>query len=135
MKKMILAFSAVTLLLITRMPSDGADPTPQQVRVEISEFRFTIDRPTLEGGRPVALTIVNKGKMQHEFASDLFAGGDAEVELGGVVVGGKEIEEVELAPGKSVKVMFTPQKKGKIDFICDLPGHREKGMIGAVSIR
>lgn len=135
MKRMILVFSAIILLLIIHRSSNGADPTPQALRVEINEFRFTMDRFSLEGERPVVLTLVNNGKMQHEFASDLFAGGDAEVELDGVIVGGKQIEEVELAPGKSVKVTFTPQKKGKVDFICDLPGHREKGMIGSVSVR
>ncbi len=128
-------FSATVLLLITHRSSDGADPKPQEVRVEADEFRFAIDRPMLEAGRPIALTIINKGKMKHEFVSDLFAGADTEMESDGIIVEGKGIEEIELAPGKRVKVTFIPQKKGKINFICDIPGHREQGMMGAVSIR
>lgn len=123
------------LLLLTHRSSDGANPEPQEVRVEASEFRFTIDRSTLEAGRPVVLTILNRGKIQHEFASALFSGNDTEIELDGVTVGGKGIEEIELAPGKSVKVKFIPQRRGEIDFICDLPGHRKQGMAGTISIQ
>jgi|GEM_PF-6779175 len=64
--------------------------------------------------------------MKHEFVSALFSGGDTDVEWNGVIVRGKEIEEVELAPGKSVKVRFTPQKKERLilSAICPVIGNR-----------
>ncbi len=123
------------LLSTIHAPVRGADPEPQRIQIEADEFTFTLSTPVLERGRPTVLTIINRGKMPHEFLSPLFEGGRTEVEWDGVVVEGKGIEEVELAPGKKVEITFVPRKKGKIPFVCDLPGHMEQGMKGSILVR
>lgn len=113
----------------------GADLKPQEIQIEANEFLFTSSHPTLQKGQPVVLTLINKGKLLHEFISSLFEGGKAEVEWDGVVVEGRGIEEIELPPGKMVKITFTPRKIGKIDFICNIPGHLKRGMKGSIVVQ
>lgn len=135
MKKIALLLGATVLMPIFLTPLNASDLETQRLQIEADEFRFVLSHPFLERGRPVELILVNRGTLPHEFASTLFEGGLTEVESDGVVVEGRGIEEIELPPGKMVKVSFVPRKKGVIPFVCDLPGHEEKGMKGSLLIR
>ena len=126
---------AVMLLLITHASISKADRGPRKVRIEMDEFGFTVSDSVLEKGRPVALTLTNKGKVLHEFEGDLFKGAAVEMSWEGGAVEGIEIHEVELAPGKSAEILFTPRVKGKIEFVCKQQGHLEQGMKGTILIR
>lgn len=100
----------------------------------MEEYRFILSDPVLQKGQPVALTLTNKGKLRHEFVSDLFKGAPVELAWEGGEVEGIGIEEIELAPGQSAEIRFTPQVRGKIEFVCDQPGHLEKGMKGSIMV-
>ena len=127
------------LLLITpasiTQAESKADRSPSKILIEMDEFKFTVSDSVLEKGRPVALTLTNKGKVLHEFESDLFKGAAVEMSWDGGAVEGIEIHEVELAPGKSAEILFTPRVKGKIEFVCKQPGHLKQGMRGTIVIQ
>lgn len=131
-KRALFAF----LLLLTLPASIGnADRAPRKVRIEMDEFKFTLSDSVLEKGEPVALTLTNRGKVLHEFEGDLFKGADVEMTWDGGAVEGIGIHEVELFPGKSAEILFTPRTRGEIEFVCKQPGHLEKGMKGTIVIR
>jgi uncharacterized cupredoxin-like copper-binding protein len=47
-----------------------------------------------------------------------------------------DIVEVELLPGNTIKWEFvTTSAAPDIDLFCDIPGHKDAGMVGGISIK
>jgi uncharacterized cupredoxin-like copper-binding protein len=84
------------------------------VKVTASEFKFVLSTKTAKHGT-VVFTVVNKGKLAHDFK-----------------IGGKKTAM--LAPGKSGKVTVT-LKAGKYAYICTVPGHSAAGMKGTFVVK
>lgn len=84
-----------------------------------SEYAFEPKRIAVAPGERVEFVLRNEGKEEHEF----------EGETAG-------LEEVVVPPGKERAVAWTaPRKAGTYEIVCDLPGHRERGMVMAVEVR
>jgi uncharacterized cupredoxin-like copper-binding protein len=84
------------------------------VKVTATEFKFGLSTKTVTHGS-VTFTVVNKGKLAHDFK-----------------IGGKKTPM--LAPGKSGKVTVT-LKAGKFPYICTVPGHAAAGMKGTLVVK
>lgn len=83
------------------------------------EFVFEPKHVTVAPGQRIEFVLRNEGKEEHEF----------EGETAG-------LEEVVVPPGKERAVVWTaPGKAGSYEIVCDLPGHREKGMVMAVDVK
>jgi uncharacterized cupredoxin-like copper-binding protein len=91
-----------------------ARTTSTAVKVTASEFKFVLSTKTAKAGS-VVFTVVNKGKLAHDFK-----------------IGGKKTPM--LAPGKSGKVTVT-LKAGKFPYICTVPGHAAAGMKGTFTVK
>ncbi|MDR7484031.1 MAG: cupredoxin domain-containing protein [Armatimonadota bacterium] len=106
-------------------------PKPQAVEVTAgtprNEFEFVPKEITVAVGQPVQLTLVNKGKVEH----------DLHIEALGVAVPpkGKDPAANVLATGKSATATFTPARKGRFEFWCTVPGHKEVGMKGVLIVK
>ncbi len=127
----------------------------QKASVTMTDFKFTPNRITLQVGTPVELTLINKGKVEHEFMvypvpksepddwdeylmpNTYFRNMDeVEVEFEGQgAVAGTSLFEVEVKPGKRATVHFTPNKKGTFEVGCHTAGHYEAGMKGTLTIK
>lgn len=96
-------------------------------------------------GERYALKLVNTSETLHEFASDFLTSAvetekievlDRNGNLMAEIVGGHPRGEIEVGPGAIVEWYFVPTKKGENkEFVCDLPGHRQMGMVGTVTIK
>lgn len=128
-------FFLFTLPFILAATGSQAERAPRKIRIDMEEFKFTPREALFAKGEPIALTLTNKGQILHEFESDLFKGAAVEMLWDGGAVEGVEIDEIELRPGKSVEIFFTPLVTGKIAFVCKQPGHLEQGMKGTISIQ
>lgn len=106
-----------------------------EVGTAANEMAFSPTQISLETGKAYVLKLVNKGKVQHEFASEDFmhhiyirkveAGENNGVEIKGA------IREIELKKnGDHADLYFVPIEPGTYEFYCELPGHREAGMLG-----
>lgn len=84
------------------------------VTVTATEFHFKLSRTSAAHGR-VTFTLVNKGKLGHDFK-----------------IGGKKTPVV--GPGKSAKVTVT-LKAGKFQYLCTVAGHAAAGMKGTFTAR
>ena len=89
--------------------------TPTAITVTATEFKFAVSKPTVATGTTVIFTVINKGKIAHNF-----------------VIAGTTTPSI--APGASAKLTVTFAKKGQIAFLCSLPGHAGAGMKGAFAV-
>lgn len=81
-----------------------------QVTITLSEFKFTPARIQVKPGA-VRFVLKNSGVIGHTFVIE------------GLKMGTKEI-----APGKEV-ALEVEVKPGTYEVVCDIPGHKEAGMV------
>lgn len=79
-----------------------------------TEFRFTLSKKTVAKG-VATFRVTNRGKLGHDFK-----------------IAGKTSKLV--APGKSTTLRVT-LKKGKLRYLCTVPGHAAAGMRGTLTVR
>src|SRR5256712_13944909 len=134
-----------------------------RITVTISEWKFTPATITLEVGKPVDITLENKGVLAHVFmvytkpkqpltpnASDrweyvlantyLSSPGEIMVySRNEFIVAGTGISEITLEPGKKATLTFVPSKKGTFEFACLILGggvdHYKSGMMGTLIVK
>ena len=114
------ALAAVGIVAGALAPVGGASPakagaasTP--ITVTASEFKFVLSKATVPAGSTVVFTVINKGKIEHDFK-----------------IAGKKTPTIK--PGKSAKLTVTFAKKGQSAYICTLPGHVAGGMKGSFAV-
>ncbi len=92
--------------------------TPKPKQVFLSAQDIVWDPPLIEAqvGQELTLTIRNDGALDHNFVSD---------ELG---------LDILISPGTSETVTFVVTEPGKLEFICNIPGHEEAGMVGEIVV-
>ena len=90
-------------------------PPPTKISVTASEFKFALSKKTAPAGSTVLFTVVNKGKIPHDFK-----------------IAGKKTKT--LKAGQKTTLQVTFPKKGAISFLCTLPGHAQAGMKGKFGV-
>jgi uncharacterized cupredoxin-like copper-binding protein len=90
----------------------------QNVTVTATEFKFDPATINATPGQTINLTVKNNGTTQHTFVLS-----QANVKL-------------TIDPGKTVNQTFTaPTAAGTYQFECDIPGHKEAGMVGQLVVK
>lgn len=141
MKKAALILAAV--LLSTSLVWAGGDLSRQtsvdlKVLLGAKDNEFAIRPRTwnLETGKLYKVTLVNEGKVKHEWVASEFALTlwTRKVQVGGVEVKGV-INEIELEAGAKADWYFVPIRTGEFEMACEIEGHREAGMIGKIVVK
>lgn len=116
---------AISILLLTALLVAGGcgggappqpAPGPEELTVELFSFGFKPSEITLSQGQEVRLTLTSTD-IEHTFTVDAL----------GV--------DFRVGPGETRTVSFTPGKAGTFELYCAIPGHKEAGMVGEVTIR
>ena len=98
-------------------PADdtGGDAVAADITVVSHDIYFEPTEFTIPSGETVTVSLPNEGMAPHNFAID-------ELDI-----------SVDLAPGetKSVEINAEP---GVYEFYCNVPGHREAGMVGTMTV-
>jgi uncharacterized cupredoxin-like copper-binding protein len=100
--------------------STAAAPAPQIAKLKAKEFAYDPMEVVVRSGE-VVFEIENIGVIEHNFILE-----DAAKKMVGKVA--------VIAPGATEQVRAT-LRVGAYTGYCDLPGHREAGMVAAVSVR
>jgi plastocyanin len=93
-------------------PQAGARP----VRIQASNFEFSPERLTVEPGEEIALRLQSEDSS-HNFAID---GLGLVVDVGG---------------GETATARLRIDEPGKYTYFCTIPGHRDGGMEGTITVR
>ena len=99
----------------TGAASPQASNAAVHVTVAASEFKFVFSKRTVPVGSTVIFTVVNKGKITHDFK-----------------IAGKKTKL--LNPGQSATLKVTFAKKGQYPYLCTVFGHASAGMKGRFAV-
>lgn len=147
---------AVAALLVTVASLAGVawGAAAQKVTIVMRDFSYTPAKVTLQAGVSAEITLVNKGKVAHEwmvYDTPMSTG----MEMGHEWVektnyfhmmpvtasGGKvtrhsgDFMELQVAPGKSATLKFTPTRKGTFEMGCMIEGHYDAGQKGVLVVK
>ena len=81
-----------------------------------TDYAFAPETITAKLGEPVTIALKNEGVIVH----------DVEVAAFGL--------HLHTAAGAVKKGSFVPDKAGTFEFACEIPGHREIGMVGVLVV-
>lgn len=115
MNRIALALGVALAALVVAAPiaARPSATTATTVTVTMKEFKFVLSKKTVPHGI-VTFKLVNKGKLKHDFK-----------------ISGKKSKLI--SPGKSGKLIVT-LKKGKLAYLCTVPGHAVAGMKGKLTV-
>ncbi len=106
-------------------PAAGTTPTAASagsnsgaIAVTLAEFSIAPAAITVPAGH-VTFNLTNSGKYPHNF---------------GVMVNGTNMKSPNVAPGASATFALD-LTAGTYDTLCDLPGHKGKGMVGTIVVQ
>lgn len=122
-------------------PGRPADVT-RTLKVEMSEYTFSIHDLKFKAGETIKFVVVNKGKLKHELTI-----GDADEQL----EHRKEMEKmsdmghddtahgmpsnaIHVAPGQTRELIWQFTKAGVLEMACNYPGHADLGMEDSISV-
>ena len=96
----------------------SAGSAPAAITLDVTAAEFKLTPATLHLDRPGQLTVSlkNTGVIEHDFAVEGVAG------------------TVDAKPGASGSGVFKLPKAGTYTYYCTLPGHREAGMQGTLTV-
>lgn len=129
-----LSLAAIGLVVTASLGANGTAPVHLTIRA--SEMQYAPKLLHLRAGVAVHLTLVNDGKVLHDFnlqgvGSDNKPGHKHQHRHQHTV--NKNDSHLAVEPGQSADLHFTPQA-GEFTFYCSVPGHREAGMIGKMLV-
>ena len=135
--KKILFFIVLTLLM-----TGCAAPGPQKTTLTLivgDNFKYEPASISAPAGKPVVLTLKNKGGLEHDFVIQKIAVKDVQQEADSMgmhhdMAGMSEDLHIGTMGGKSNTITFTPLETGAYEFFCKVKGHKEAGMSGTLVV-
>ena len=137
-----------------------ASEVSRTIEMVMTDNRFSPEKIAVKKGQTIRFRVTNKGEFVHEFNIGTAAMHQVHrkemvmmVEHGVIepdrihrdrmtmkMPGGGTMEHddpnsVLLEPGKSAEVIWKFAADATLEFACNLPGHYESGMMGAITIR
>lgn len=100
------------------------------------DMRFTPDVIQVRQGETLRLTVVNTGKVMHEFVLGTKQDLDEHAELMKKFPNMEHDEPymAHVEPGKRGEIIWQFNRAGEFDFACLLPGHYQAGMVGKIKV-
>lgn len=138
MKAMLTAILVMGLTAHAAADERTVPPAPQVVTIRLTEYKFEPAQIEIQRGKPVDLKLVNSGKVLHEFVTDVLADLTVDVETKDAIALVRGVEELEVLPGATVILRFTPKEAGEFSFRCDAEvpvSHHDNGMKGTLIVR
>jgi nitrite reductase (NO-forming) len=108
--------ATVTPIASSQPTVAGASSVPASVSINASEFKFSPNSVDLPVGRKVTVTLQNSGVVEH----------DVTIPSAGF--------SLLAGAGQTATGEFTVDKPGVFDFFCSIPGHKDAGMKGTLTV-
>lgn len=110
-----------------------------QVTMQERDGRMTFvpDRLTVRRGEQIRFLLRNQGRLDHEL---VLATLEENLEHAREMAKFPDMEHDDpnarrLAPGRTGEILWRFTRAGEFDFSCLIPGHREAGMFGTITVK
>lgn len=149
MKRLWLVMALLPAALVVLAGCGGGGETAAEpVELTVTATDIAYDTPHLEAkaGQPVRVVLDNEGALLHDFSiheiplsgeahaeeahGDDMASHEAQMSVAGETLA----VHVAAAAGSHGEVEFTPTTPGEYEYYCTVPGHKEAGMVGKITI-
>lgn len=117
-------------------PGDPARVT-RTVPLQMDDsMRFTPADITVTAGETVRFFVVNQGQLVHEMVIGTRAELDQHAEMMKTMPGMSHAEpnQISLKAGQRGGIVWTFDKAGTFAFACLVPGHKDAGMVGTITV-
>jgi len=116
---LVLALVGGLTLVACGSAATAAPPTPAPlvINLKAEDIKFDTMSLTAKVGQPVTLNFLNAGSLEHSF-----------------VIEALNVKLEHVQAGQTATVTFTPASAGTFDFYCDIPGHKDAGMKGTLTV-
>lgn len=112
-------------------------PAGQSLALEMADLKFSTTALTAKSGEVVEVILANKGSIEHDFSIAKLPGEKA------LRVGGKDTDvaraknevHAHLRSGEAGVVRLKASSPGTYEFFCTVPGHKEAGMKGTLTVQ
>jgi Cu+-exporting ATPase len=117
-------------------PIADARPVSRTIQVNATDtLRFVPDVLMVRAGETIAFEISNPGVLPHEFYLGTVAEQQAhEREMAGGAHMHAEPGQVDVPAGKPVRLVYTFDHPGVLEYGCHVPGHYPAGMRGTITV-
>lgn len=112
-----LGAAAAVLALAACSGAAAVTPAPLVVNLKAEDIKFDTMSLTARVGQAVTINFQNGGALEHSFVIDALS---------------VKLEHVQA--GQTATVTFTPTAAGTFTFYCNVPGHKEAGMQGTLTV-
>ena len=115
-----------------------ASDNPKRITMVMHEYRFEPARVALKVGEEVELTLINDGKLMHEFITEALQTLSVAVVINGIVTETLGVAELEIPAGIQAVLRFTPESPGEFLVACRARSpkdHFKEGMAARLLIR
>ncbi|WFU15862.1 cupredoxin family protein [Bradyrhizobium sp. CB3481] len=117
-------------------PGDPRKPS-RTVEIDMSEMKYAPASIEVKRGEQIRFVLRNVGQDDHEF---LLATTEENLKHAEDMqkhphMDHEEPNAVRLTPKKSAEIVWKFSKSGTFEYSCLIPGHRENGMIGQVTVK
>ena len=130
---------ALTALVLAACASA---PKPQEVTLTATNMTFSSSSFEVTAGVSVILTLVNQDALEHDFSILEIpvesvsepdpVSAEHQMEMGEAAA--DPVLHVAVQPNETNQLTFTPTKPGTYEFYCTVPGHKEAGMVGTMTV-
>ena len=93
------------------------------VKIVATDLKFTPATLQAKVGQAVKVTLDNRGVIEHDLT---FPAIPSDKPAGSLKTVAK--------PGQTTTLEFTPTKSGAYEYVCTIPGHKEAGMKGTMTV-
>lgn len=97
--------------------TNAASHQPETIEVVATEFAFEPSEITVTPGAEIRIRLINDGSLSHNLHID-----------------GEGIKTETLQTGSADTITVTAPEDGKLHFFCNVPGHKQAGMTGRVTV-
>jgi len=124
--------AAVAALGLLPIGASAQSDQGSVIAVELSEYKFTPSEIVLDAGKHYVFRLTDSGKRNHDLeAKAFFQTVTLDPESASAVKDG----DVDLTPGVTADVGFTPKTAGTFEMHCTHPFHAMLGMKGRIVVR
>ncbi len=111
------ALTILALLVGAACSGGGASSSGPEVKIALTDFKYTPDKIELPASTVVKLTAKNSGSVEHDFVID------------------KLSYKLSVPTAREVSKNIGPLQPGTYDVYCAVVGHKELGMIATLTVK